>query len=95
MSFEAFTPGQDDAARKILEGSTLEGVGFGDEGIEKSETGHEARRGSTESNPFSKQGSGSYEEDEQGRKIIGEEEANKAKKWLEEKGSNTEGWKLE
>lgn len=95
MSFEAFTPGQDDAARKILEGSTLEGVSFGDEGFAKPESEHEARRGSTESDPFSKIGSGSYEEDEQGRKIVGQEEANKAEEWLKEKGSNTEGWKLE
>ena len=81
MAFEAFTPGQDAAAKKILEGSSLEQVGLTEEG--------------TVEHKKVKEGTDLYPRDENDRTIIGQEEANRAEDWLNEKGSNTEGWKVE
>ena len=89
MSFEGFNPGQQEAAKKILENSSLKDVGFADEGLAKEgKMVHEAPQGSMNSNPYAKTGSGKYQEDEKGRMIVGAEEADVAAKWIEEKGSD-------
>ena len=89
MSFEGFNPGQEEAAKKILENSPLKDVGFADEGLAmESKLVHEAPRGSMNSNPYAKRGSQEYPIDEKGRTIVGNEEADIAAKWIEEKGSD-------
>lgn len=91
MTFEGFTQKQEQAADEILKDSALKDVGFADEGLaKKSEVIMEAVGG--EYNPYVKRGSEDYPEDEKGRTIVGEEEAEKAGKRLE--GSNADKWEL-
>lgn len=91
MSFEGFTPKQEKTAEEMLKDSTLKDIGFADEGLaKKSETVMEGFGG--EYNPYAKRGSEEYPEDEKGRTIVGEEEAEKARKILE--GSDASKWEL-
>ncbi len=92
MSFEGFTPKQEETAEEILKDSALKDVGLADEGLaKKSEVVMESFGG--EYNPYAKkEGAGTFPEGERGERTISDKEAEEAAKRL--KGSEAEKWEL-